>query len=176
MQDGDESIESESESSSSSDSCELGSSASEDTVSERSNQKSTEVSVVKNTPSGKPGPASLKAMLADQVTKQRQVNMSIIAKSNPGLHKKYQELDAAFANISTPKTMGSLSNQHDQKRQSTQPMSCGIAIMQNSKNESKRISAPMPIKKDEEEDVPEFMRVLKNLKPSPRQNNEGNGQ
>ena len=48
--------------------------------------------------------------------------------------------------------------------------------MQNSKNESKRISAPMPIKKDEEEDVPEFMRVLKNLKPSPRQNNEGNEQ
>ena len=47
-------------------------------------------------------------MLADQVGKQRQINMSLIAKSNPGLHKKYQELDAAFAVISAPKTMGSV--------------------------------------------------------------------
>ena len=99
--------------------------------------------------------------------------MSIIAKSNPGLHKKYQELDAAFSAISTPKTMGSLSGKHDQKRTSTQPMSSGITMVQNHKSDSKRISAPVPIKKDEGEDIPEFMRVLKNLKPSPRKNDKG---
>ena len=96
--------------------------------------------------------------------------MSLIAKSNPGLHKKYQELDAAFAVISTPKTMGSVNQQTDKKRVSAVNQSCGIQIIQHSKSNQKRTSAP--VEQKNEEDVPEFMKVLKNLKPSPRAKKE----
>ena len=101
--------------------------------------------------------------------------MSIIAKSNPGLHKKYQELDAAFAVISTPKTMGSVTQkneiqQNEKKRVSAVNQSCGITIIQHQKGNQKRISAP--VEQKNEEDVPEFMKVLKSLKPSPRAKKE----
>ena len=106
--------------------------------------------------------------------------MSLIAKSNPGLHKKYQELDAAFAVISAPKTMGSVTQKNknqqiEKKRVSAVNQTCGIQIIQHQKSQPKRISAPVE-QKNKEEDVPEFMKVLKNLKPSPRAKKEADGE